>query len=110
MTTLSNRGYPMLREFIERGPEHVMKIVEAQQYDQRPFRSMLMRGWVEYSPKGRGFRITKQGREAWREFNATGISRKDPSLPLTAYFDADTYGISFQKAKKANKHAERAAA
>jgi len=105
MTTLSNRGYPMLKEFIHRGPEHVMKIDEAQHYDQRPFRSMLMRKWIEYSPKAKGFRITKLGRDAWHEFNQTDIGRIDFHAPLTAVFDAAAYGYSFQKAKAKSKAA-----
>lgn len=100
MTTLSNRGYPMLREFHVRGAGHVMSVAEAQHYDQRPFRSMLMRGWIEYSPKAKGFRIIDKGRAAWHEFNATAITRQDPSMPLTAYFDAAAFGLSFQKPKR----------
>ena len=33
------------------------------------------------------------GREAWREFFMTDIARKDPSLPLTAYFDPTAYRL-----------------
>jgi hypothetical protein len=66
---------------------------EAQRYDQRPFRSMLIQGWISYRP-GRGFRITREGRQAWEEFERTEIWRKNPALPLTAYFDLLAYGLT----------------
>jgi len=92
MTRLSNRQYPMLLAFVDLGSSKYMNIEQAQRYDQRPFRSMLIQKWIAYRP-GRGFHITREGMDAWREFQGTEIWRKDPSLPLTAYFDAKTYGL-----------------
>jgi hypothetical protein len=85
---LSKRGYPMLRALATGGR---MTIEEAQHYDQRPFRSMLVRKWAVYT--GNGFRITPEGKQAWFEFENTSIERKDPTKPLTAYFDPDAYGL-----------------
>lgn len=92
MTRLSNRQHPMLRAFLDGGTGFHMSIEEAQSYDQRPFRSMLVREWIAYRP-GRGFHLTQAGRDAWQEFHTTDISRKDPSRPLTAYFDVTAYGL-----------------
>jgi len=71
---------------------HYMSIDEAQAYDQRPFRSMLLRGWCAYRPK-HGFHITRAGKAALHEFLSTDIARKDATLPLTAYFDPTAYGL-----------------
>jgi hypothetical protein len=92
MTRLSNRQHPMLRAFIDGGSGFHMTIAEAQTYDQRPFRSMLIREWVAFRP-GRGFHITQTGKDAWVEFFSTDITRKNPSMPLTSYFDATAYGL-----------------
>jgi hypothetical protein len=82
----------MLRALYEAPAEHYLSIEQARAFDQRPFRSMLVRGWMTYKPQ-HGFQITKAGREAWREFLSTDISRKDPTRPLTAYFDPTAYGL-----------------
>ena len=92
MTRLSNRQYPMLATFATARSDYRMKESEAQMWDQRPFRSMLIQKWITYEP-GTGFLITQKGRDAWREFQNTDISRKDPSMPLTAYFDATAYAL-----------------
>jgi hypothetical protein len=89
MTRLSNRQYPMLRAFME---VHYMSLSEAQKWDQRPFRSMLIREWVAYRP-GHGFHVTRAGRDAWNEFQNTVIFRQDPNRPLTRYFDPAFYGL-----------------
>lgn len=89
MTNLSNRQYPMLKAFAEGG---YMSVETAQLYDQRPFRSMLMRKWITYHPR-RGFHITDAGEEAWREFRSTEIFRMHPNRPLTAYFDLTAYRL-----------------
>ena len=89
MTRLSNRQYPMLETFAS---GVYMNIEEAQYYDQRPLRSMLVRGWIAYKP-GRGFHITNAGRKAHSEFHGTEIGRKDPTQPLTALFDPTAYGV-----------------
>ena len=90
MTKLSNRQYPMLRTFAQSAKGFFMSIHDAQRYDQRPFRSMLIQQWIAYRPM-KGFHITRKGRDAWREFQATEITRKNPTLPLTAYFDPIVY-------------------
>jgi len=103
MTRLSNRQYPMLQMFASESSGYHMRVEEAQQWDQRPFRSMLIQGWVAYRP-GRGFHLTKKGREAWREFGNTDIARHDPTRPLTGFFDATLYGIDWhQQAERAAK-------
>lgn len=91
MTRLSNRQHPMLKMFATERKDYHMTIEGAQQFDQRPFRSMLIQEWIEYVP-GRGFRITPKGRAAWLEFETTNILRMNPLAPLTAYFDPDAYG------------------
>lgn len=100
MTRLSNRQHPMLRTFIDGGSGFYMPIEEAQTFDQRPFRSMLIQGWVSFRP-GRGFHITQEGRDAWQEFYSTDITRKNPTLPLTSYFDATAYGLRKPKTRAA---------
>ena len=85
MVNLSNRQYPLLQTFIQSGNQAYMSVEEAHAFDQRPFRSMLMRNWVGYRP-GKGFFTTKEGRKAWSDFHQTEISRRNPELPLCAYF------------------------
>jgi hypothetical protein len=106
MTRLSNRQFPMLRTFIEAGRGFYMRVEEARKYDQRPFRSMLIQEWVAYTP-GRGFHVTGKGRDAWEEFQATEIWRKNPTLPLTRYFDPTAYGLKEPASKKAIVHVMR---
>ena len=102
MTRLSNRQYPMLQIFCDMKPGEYMPIKDAQSFDQRPFRSMLIRKWVVYSP-GRGFHASREGREAMREFLNTDITRRNTSLPLTAYFDPTAYGLKATKRKPADQ-------
>jgi hypothetical protein len=45
-----------------------MSVDQAQHYDQRPFRSMLVQGWIAYR-SGRGFHITPEGRRAFDVFH-----------------------------------------
>lgn len=92
MTRLSNRQYPMLQVFHDLKPDEFLSLDDAQSYDQRPFRSMLVRKWIVYRA-GKGFHITREGRAAWTEFLTTDIARKDPTRPLTAYFDPTAYGL-----------------
>lgn len=92
MTRLSNRQYPMLRAFAEERSDYFMTQDDAKHFDQRPFRSMLIQGWISYRP-GRGFHITKDGLKAWSEFLNTDIARKDFSRPLTKYFDETAYRL-----------------
>jgi hypothetical protein len=102
MTRLSNRQWPMLMALAENGTDQYMTIAEAQRFDQRPFRSMLIRKWAAYRP-GRGFYITREGKAAIVEFQSTDITRKNPSLPLTAYFDP-AYGLKTPSKKAAAVH------
>jgi hypothetical protein len=92
VTRLSNRQYPLLKAFAEERAGYYMGMEEAGRFDQRPFRSMLVRRWVAYKPR-HGFHITKDGEAAWREFQMTDILRKNPHAPLTAYFDPTAYGL-----------------
>jgi hypothetical protein len=103
MTRLSNRQYPMLQALYDNGVEGYMSIQQAQAFDQRPFRSMLIRKWCAYRP-GKGFHITQAGRDALEEFHATDIARKNPHLPLTSYFDMAAYGLSAPKRLHAVAH------
>lgn len=98
MTRLSNRQYPMLQMFATGGTGYHMSIEDAQQWDQRPFRSMLIQKWVVFRP-GRGFHITREGLAAYHEFLNTDIARKNASLPLTKYFDATAYGLNKPRRK-----------
>ena len=107
MTRLSNRQYPMLKMFFDGGPNFYMSIDQAQHWDQRPFRSMLLREWVAYRPK-HGFHLTKAGRAAWQEFLATDIARKNWSSPLTAAFDPSAYGLAQPKRKAQGRAADAA--
>jgi hypothetical protein len=96
MTRLSNLQYPMLETF---STGLYMSIESAQHFDQRPFRSMLIRQWITYRP-GRGFHITTQGRKAHAEFHHTEIARKNPTLPLTSYFDPTAFGLRVATSSK----------
>jgi hypothetical protein len=91
MILLSNRQYPMVQAFIDNGDTY-MDIETAQRYDQRPFRSLLIRKWVSFRP-GHGFYLTREGKAAWQDYHGTEIMRKNPRLPLTAYFDATAYSL-----------------
>ena len=99
--SLSQRQYPMLQTFMT---GLYMTISEAQHYDQRPFRSMLIRGWVTYKP-GRGFHITHEGRKAHDAFHHTEIARKNPLAPLTSYFDPTQFGLRQVEKRSAQLHA-----
>ena len=98
MTRLSNRQYPMLTAFADEAQNFHMPIADAQKFDQRPFRSMLIRQWIVYT-KNKGFYITDAGKRAWREFHETDIARKHFERPLTAYFDPTAYGLAVQPKK-----------
>lgn len=98
MTRLSSRQYPMLRMFAKNGRDFYMSIEQAQKWDQRPFRSMLIREWIAFRP-GKGFHITTEGLQAYNEFLHTDIGRKNVNLPLTAYFDATAYGLHHKPRK-----------
>lgn len=86
MTRLSTLQHVLLRTFAEASPGYHMTYHEAQRYDQRPYRSALIRGYIVYRP-GRGFHLTRAGRAAWEEFQSTEIWRKNPHQPLTEWFE-----------------------
>jgi len=92
MISLSKRQWPVLEMFVNLDGDKYMSIEAAQKLDQRPFRSMLVQGWIVYA-RGRGFHITREGRAAWEEYNSKPIWRKDASRPLTQYFDPTAYGL-----------------
>ncbi len=96
--TLSPRQYPMLKILCDNGSNSYMSIEEAQSFDQRPFRSMLIRKWAAFRP-GRGFHVTQEGKAAMHEFLTTEIVRQNPMLPLTAYFDPTAYGLHVPKGR-----------
>lgn len=98
MISLSDLGFPMLQA-LNRMKGGVMTVEEAQAFDQRPFRSMLIRGYVSYSRKEGGFYLTEAGQKAWLDFNSRDITRKNPHLPLTAFFDAAAFGLGGRKGK-----------
>lgn len=97
---LSNRTAPMLETM--HGTDY-MSIDEAQHFDQRPFRALLVRKYVAYKP-GKGFYLTQLGKDARRTFYDTDITRKDPSLPLTSYFDPGVFGLAPRKKKPAQNN------
>jgi hypothetical protein len=95
----------MLQALYDNKIEGSMSIEDAQHFDQRPFRSMLMRGWCTYRSNGnRGFHITKEGVQAMEDFHTANIIRSNPTLPLTAYFDPIAYGL--EPSKKAVREKE----
>jgi len=94
----------MLRTFALENAQFRMTIREAQKYDQRPFRSMLVRQWIVYA--GGGFHITREGKEAFIEFESTEILRKNPALPLTRYFDPSAYKLRPEKKEAPPKKEE----
>lgn len=110
--TLSNRTFQMLQVFAQEGPDFFMRIEEAQGFDQRPFRALLVHRWIVYRA-GRGFHITREGRKAWSDFYAPAINRGEHSLtrPLTTLFNPSAYGLAIVsriKGKPAGKPAETA--
>jgi hypothetical protein len=75
-----------------------LSIEQAQHFDQRPFRSMLIRGWVAYLP-GRGFRLRKAGR---RGMNFTILASNEESHhALGAARRAAAYGLAPARRKGA---------
>jgi hypothetical protein len=96
--TLSPRQYPLLKLFCKRGENVFMKIDEAATLDQRPFRSLLMRGWIKWEPNY-GFTVTGDGRDAMHAFNHTSIERANAGAPLCAYFYS-SYGYESPAAKR----------
>jgi hypothetical protein len=99
----------MLQTFADGGSDYYMSVDEAQHFDQRPFRAMLVRRYIAYRP-GRGFHLTKEGRTAWKQFKDASLIERSKdrfSAPLTAYFDAAFYGLQMVGGHKAKKTAEQ---
>src|SRR5262245_27374195 len=88
-SSISPRGLAMLRIFNQKS--ETMTIEQAREYDQRPFRSMLIRNYIAFRP-GRGFFLTQEGRDAWQTYRSMEIHRSNPNSPLTSYFTA-AYGL-----------------
>jgi hypothetical protein len=76
-----------------------MIVVQAQEWDQRAFRSFLVRGWVDFNT-ARGFYLTQEGLNAGENFRHANIHRADPSAPLTSYFDINSWGAKSKRALK----------
>lgn len=89
---LSKRQYSLLEMFVEGALR--LNIPSAQHFDQRPFRSLLVRRWIVYSRNHGGFHVTREGRQAWDEFRHADIQRRDPTGPLTRFFDPTQYGLT----------------
>lgn len=100
MIRISTLQYNMLKMFASEGPDFFMSIADAQKFDQRPFRSMLIQKWIAYRPS-KGFHLTREGKNAYFDFEEHNITRKNPSLPLTAYFDPTAYGLKAPKKRPA---------
>ena len=105
---ISNYQLPLLRLFIS---QPFVTIENAHKYDQRAFRSFLVRGWLAYRP-GHGFHLTPEGRQAWDVLHHTEIKRHDPTRPLTRYFDYVAYGFEdpYKKKKRRLRVVHRGAA
>jgi len=102
MTTaivLSNRLFPLVQHFVNQGRTYYMTIGHAQEFDQRPFRSALIRQYVAFRP-GKGFYLTEAGYAAWDRFRHTDIHRADTTMPLTRYFDPVAYGLKPNEKKR----------
>ena len=97
MTRLSTLQFNLLRIFA-RGV--AMSVDKARLYDQRPFRSLLMRKWISYDRRQGGFAITAAGQDAWHDFWHHTVKRRHPSLKLTSYFDASSYGLTVNPENK----------
>lgn len=95
---LSKRQRSLLETFAQMPEGEFMSYEDAHLWDQRPFRSLLIQGWIVYR-SGRGFHCTREGRRAWQEFTSFVADRKNHSAPLTAFFDAVAYGLEARKTK-----------
>jgi hypothetical protein len=100
--TFSGRQLKMLEMFADNGLDGYISYIDAHAFDQRPFRSMLIRRWISYRP-GRGFHITREGRDALYHLRDARITRNEHMIthPLTKYFDSIAYGLEGKpKAKR----------
>ena len=104
MIVLSNRQYPMVQAFVDMG-EGYMDIETAQRYDQRPFRSLLIRKWVAFRP-GHGFHLTPRGPATHGAITMPPRSGgRTSTLPLTAYFDVTAYKLKVAPKRAAGRAA-----
>lgn len=80
--------------------DHI-SLEQAAQFTQTTFGSALREKnkWLAYRP-GKGFVITKEGREARARMYEADITRKNPNGPLTRYFDANAYGLTPRKKRE----------
>jgi hypothetical protein len=95
-TIISNHQLPLLRYLTG---QKFITVEKAMEFDQRGFRSFLIREWLAYRP-GFGFHLTPEGRQAWDLLHHTEIRRNDPTKPLTRYFDYVAYGFQDPRAKR----------
>ena len=93
---MSNRQLAMLEGL---AAVDYMSIEEAQAWDQRAFKSMLLREYAVYAPR-KGFHLTAAGRAAQHDFYGCDILRKDRTRPMTSYFDASLYGLTPRKKRE----------
>lgn len=98
--TFSGRQLKMLQMFADNGIDGYISFIDAHGFDQRPFRSMLIRKWIAYRPS-RGFHITKEGKAALYQLEQADITRNRNTItkPLTRYFDYVAYGLADQPRK-----------
>jgi hypothetical protein len=106
---LSNRLFPLVQFFINQGRSYYMNIEEAQTFDQRPFRSALIRQYLMFR-SGHGFYLTAAGRDAWERFRHTDIHRINALAPLTRFFDPVAHGVRIDERKLAIVKKKRRAA
>jgi hypothetical protein len=109
--TFSGRQLKMLQMFNDNGTEGYISYIDAHAFDQRPFRSMLIRKWISYRP-GRGFHITREGKAALYSLEQAQITRNEHMIshPLTRYFDSVAYGLEDQPKRKRKLHVLRSGA
>src|SRR5215471_20317200 len=99
----------MLQALYDGGVEGGMSIEQAQSFKQTSFRSMLVRGYCAYRPGGvRGFHITKEGKLALEDFHTADIARRNPTSPLTSYFDPISYSLGGKPKPKPKDKAAKA--
>jgi len=102
VATFSGRQLKILQMFNDNWADgSFISYIDAHAFDQRPFRSMLIRKWVSYRP-GRGFHITKEGKAALYSLEQAQITRNEHMIshPLTRYFDSVAYGLEDQPKRK----------
>ena len=99
MIQLTERTNGLLEVFAREGLDYHMAIEELQSYDLRPARALHMRGYIAFGRKGA--HITKEGLAAWDKWHNPSLTRKDPTMPLSHYFDSVAYGLPVVRKKRA---------